>query len=91
MELIRSAVEEDDCCGEETCLGWVFQFCSRENIFTDCVVAPTSAQNIELKVFFANERTCLHWLHRGIILASVTSGILAFGDEEGEIGLIGML
>lgn len=84
MELIRSAVEEDDCCGEETCLGWVFPFCSRENMFTESVVAPTSVQKIEPKVFFANERTYLHWLHHGIVLASVASGILAFGDEEGE-------
>jgi uncharacterized membrane protein YidH (DUF202 family) len=81
VALLRGAVD-DDCCGEETCLGWMFPFCSRQSMFTDSVIAPTSVQKIEPKVFFANERTFLHWLHHGIVLASVATGILAFSDDD---------
>ena len=73
---------QDECFGDDTCMGWMFPFCSRNNMFTDTVVAPTSVQKIEPKVFFANERTFLHWLHHGIVLASVAAGILAFSNEE---------
>ena len=51
---------------------------------TKSVVAPTSVQKIEPKIFLANERTYLHWLHHGVILASVAAGILAFSNETGE-------
>ncbi|KAI2507094.1 hypothetical protein MHU86_7363 [Fragilaria crotonensis] len=51
-------------------------------MFTETTIAPTSVQKIEPKVFFANERTFLHWLHHGIVLASVASGILAFSSED---------
>jgi hypothetical protein len=76
--------DQGDCCGEDTCFGWLFPFCSRNNMWYESVVAPTSVQKIEPKTFFANERTFLHWLHHGIILASVASGILAFSSETGE-------
>jgi len=76
--------EEDVCCGEDTCCGWMFPFCSRNNAYYESVVAPTSVQKIEPKTFFANERTYLHWLHHGVILASVAAGILAFSNDTGE-------
>eukprot|EP00546_Thalassionema_frauenfeldii_P002206 CAMPEP_0178934082 /NCGR_PEP_ID=MMETSP0786-20121207/23672_1 /TAXON_ID=186022 /ORGANISM="Thalassionema frauenfeldii, Strain CCMP 1798" /LENGTH=749 /DNA_ID=CAMNT_0020611839 /DNA_START=99 /DNA_END=2349 /DNA_ORIENTATION=+ len=84
-DLVESAVH-DDCC-DDTCLGWVFPCCTRDNIFRTAAelnVAPTSVQKIEPKVFFANERTYLHWLHHAIVLASVASGILAFTDQDTE-------
>ena len=70
--------EENQCCS------WMFPFCSRYNSFADAVVAPTSIQKIEPKVFFANERTYLHWLHYAVILSSIASSILAFSDQSGE-------
>jgi uncharacterized membrane protein YidH (DUF202 family) len=70
--------------GEESCCGWVFPFCSRFNGYAEAVVAPTSIQKIEPKVFLANERTYLHWLHYGVILSSIASAILAFSDQSGE-------
>jgi uncharacterized membrane protein YidH (DUF202 family) len=82
VDMLR-ATTDDECFGDDTCIGWAFPFCSRNNLFTETVLAPTSVQKIEPKVFFANERTFLHWLHHGIILASVASGILAF-SKEGE-------
>jgi len=43
---------------------------------------PTSVQKIEPKLFFANERTFLHWLHAGVTLSTIATGILAFAGEE---------
>ena len=82
-EILRETLE-GDCFGDDTCMGWLFPFCSRENMFSEPAMAPTSVQKIEPKVFFANERTFLHWLHHGIILSSVASAILAFSADEDE-------
>lgn len=76
--------EEDDYLEEEGCMSWMFPFCSRNNHYATSIVAPTSIQKIEPKVFFANERTYLHWLHHGVILSSIAASILAFSDETGE-------
>lgn len=76
------ADEEDEFMSEEEgCSSWLFPFCSGGNSGVD-LVTPTSIQKIEPKVFFANERTFLHWLHHGVILSSIASGILAFSKEN---------
>ena len=67
--------EEEGCCGS-----WLFPFCSNGNYE---LLAPTSVQKIEPKVFFANERTFLHWLHHGVILSTIATGILSFSEETG--------
>lgn len=42
---------------------------------------------IEPKVFFANERTFLAWMHLSVILAGASIAILAVADDsEGQIG-----
>jgi len=64
----------------ESCLHWLFPFCSPYNNMS--IVAPTSVQKIEPKIFFANERTFLHWLHTGITLYTISSGILVFSAED---------
>jgi uncharacterized membrane protein YidH (DUF202 family) len=61
---------ESSCC---------FPFCTPE--YNLSVVAPTSIQKIEPKVFFANERTFLHWLHAGVTLYTISAGILVFSPE----------
>lgn len=71
----------DDDLGDQVC-SWPFAFCSRAN--NSDILAPTSVQKIEPKVFFANERTYLHWLHHGVILSSIASGILSFSKDTGE-------
>ncbi|TPX38549.1 hypothetical protein SeMB42_g06669 [Synchytrium endobioticum] len=44
---------------------------------------------VEPKVFFANERTFLSWLHFCIVLGGLALGLLNFGDYVGQIsGLI---
>lgn len=40
---------------------------------------------IEPKVFFANERTFLSWLHFCIVLGGLALGLLNFGDKVGQI------
>ena len=119
-ELAGDDGEDDGCCS------WIFPFCSNQNSYHLSVVAPTSMQKIEPKVFFANERTVslwsylgksfgspsdrqarahslsltsslhvlhilvlinsqyMHWLHQGITLYSIASGILAFASKGEE-------
>ncbi|KAI8819939.1 VTC domain-containing protein [Fimicolochytrium jonesii] len=44
---------------------------------------------VEPKVFFANERTFLSWLHFCIVLGGLALGLLNFGDRVGQIaGLV---
>jgi VTC domain/Domain of unknown function (DUF202) len=75
---------EDEEYGEgDGHCGWPFPFCSGANDNAYEFLTPTSVQKIEPKVFFANERTFLHWLHHGVILSTIASGILAFVDETG--------
>jgi uncharacterized membrane protein YidH (DUF202 family) len=73
---------EDGSDSEDEDSGWCFPFCSRYNDTT--LLAPTSVQKIEPKVFFANERTFLHWLHHGVILSTIAAGVLAFSAESGN-------
>ncbi|CAG8720493.1 13629_t:CDS:2, partial [Acaulospora morrowiae] len=40
---------------------------------------------VEPKVFFANERTFLSWLHFTVILGGLSIGLLNFGDKIGKI------
>ena len=42
----------------------------------------TPSQKMEPKQFFANERTYIHWLHNAVMLASISSGILALAERE---------
>ena len=78
--------EEEEEGGVGDFCGWLFPFCSRNNqMYFEGVLAPTSVQKIEPKVFLANERTFLHWLHHGVILSSIASGVLAFSAQSGSI------
>jgi uncharacterized membrane protein YidH (DUF202 family) len=46
------------------------------------MVKPRKAPiKVEPKVFFANERTFLAWMHISIILAGASIAILAFSDN----------
>ncbi|CCO28119.1 SCF E3 ubiquitin ligase complex F-box protein grrA AltName: Full=F-box and leucine-rich repeat protein grrA [Rhizoctonia solani AG-1 IB] len=40
---------------------------------------------VEPKVFFANERTFLSWLHFTVVLGGLAVGLLNFGDKVGRI------
>lgn len=75
---------DDEEYAEDGPCGWGFPFCSAANDYSYELLAPTSVQKIEPKVFFANERTFLHWLHHGVILSTIASGILAFVKESGD-------
>ncbi len=69
---------------EEGFCGWAFPFCSKFNRYADAIVAPTSIQKIEPKLFFANERTFLHWLHYSVVLSSIASAVLSLSENPGE-------
>jgi SPX domain protein involved in polyphosphate accumulation/uncharacterized membrane protein YidH (DUF202 family) len=43
---------------------------------------------IEPKVFFANERTFLAWLHMAVTIASVSVAILAFSKEHSDVSQV---
>jgi len=75
-------VYHDDNDEEDGLCGWVFPFCSRYNQYGDAVVAPTSIQKVEPKLFFANERTFLHWLHYAVVLSSIASAILSMSEDD---------
>ena len=71
---------EDEEGLEDFGSGCCFPFCTP--VYSNLsVVAPTSIQKIEPKVFFANERTFLHWLHAGVTLYTISAGILVFSSE----------
>ncbi|KZP00213.1 putative VTC1-protein controls Sec18p/NSF-dependent priming of snares and [Calocera viscosa TUFC12733] len=58
---------------------------------TQPLLARTSQKRIALpiriepKVFFANERTFLSWLHFTVVLGGLAVGLLNFGDRVGKI------
>jgi len=66
----------DPCCTRFN------RFCCPSSEGEDGGFGPTSVQKIEPKIFFANERTFLHWLHAGVTLSTIATGILAFAAEE---------
>lgn len=71
--------DDDNCCS------WFFPFCAKSNnSYAMPVMAPTRLQKVEPKISFANERVFMHWLHNGVMLYTIASGILAFASQEGE-------
>jgi len=85
----EAALDEEEIIGgvsdgDETCVGWLFPFCSPANT-AEIIVAPTSIQKVEPKIFFANERTFLHWLHAGVTLYTISASILAFASQENSV------
>jgi hypothetical protein len=58
--------------------------------------APMSAdhmttQKVEPKLFFANERTFLSWLHMAVLLSSSSIGVLAFTQESSQAHLFAVI
>ncbi|VEU38640.1 unnamed protein product [Pseudo-nitzschia multistriata] len=72
----------DDDDDDDGACGWCFPFCSRYNEYAEQVVAPTSIQKVEPKLFFANERTFLHWLHYAVVLSSIGSAVISLSDDS---------
>jgi uncharacterized membrane protein YidH (DUF202 family) len=85
----EAALDEEEIIGgateDETCGSWLFPFCSPANGYNLSIVAPTSIQKVEPKIFFANERTFLHWLHAGVTLYTISASILAFASQENSV------
>jgi SPX domain protein involved in polyphosphate accumulation/uncharacterized membrane protein YidH (DUF202 family) len=77
----NTSSENEDDDGDEECFN---AFCSPTYGYSANVMAPTRVQKIEPKIFFANERTFLHYVHAGVTLYTIASGILAFSAESDE-------
>eukprot|EP01036_Dinobryon_divergens_P025650 gene25650-34223_t len=59
---------------------------------TDAVPKPRKLPvKVEPKVFFANERTFLAWLHMSVTLASISVAIVAFAEANEWSQLYGLL
>lgn len=41
-------------------------------------------QKVEPKLFLANERTFISWLHMAVIMSSISIGVLAFSNTQGS-------
>ena len=48
-------------------------------------------QKVEPKLFFANERTFMKWLHMAVIMSSASTGVLAFTARESSSQIYAML
>jgi len=60
-----------------------FAATSSANVIESSAILPRSAPvKIDPKVFFANERTFLAWLHVSVILAGASVAIVAFTDSH---------
>ncbi len=58
-------------------------FAGNPSIMESSVVLPRSAPvKVDPKVFFANERTFLAWMHVSVILAGASVAIVAFSDAS---------
>jgi SPX domain protein involved in polyphosphate accumulation len=89
---------DNDLDLEEYGLGWdgVENGCWGENGAANACIAETcdwamawkaeriTAQKVEPKLFFANERTFIHWLHNAVLLTSISVGVLAFGHSDSK-------
>jgi SPX domain protein involved in polyphosphate accumulation len=64
---------DDSCCGLGDCFEWT----------RPMAVAHMTTQKVEPKLFFANERTFISWLHMAVVLSTVAIGILANTKETG--------
>jgi len=69
---------------DRTCIEWIFPSCSPYAPENLSIMAPISVQKIEPKIFFANERTFLHWLHAGVTLYTISTGILVLASDEDD-------
>lgn len=67
------------CCGD-----W-YQF------FKDLTNVRFSPQKVEPKLFFANERTFMKWLHMAVLLASTSIGVLAFTPADSQAQFFALL
>ncbi len=75
---------------DATCCGGLFNAFGVFGIGPDMQMA---GQRIEPKLFFANERTLMHWLSMSVLLSGAGTILLAFGTENliSQLCALGML
>jgi hypothetical protein len=77
---------------EDTAIGWCDKMFTYETSSTPWSCCQWAAemddlktlapQKVEPKLFLANERTYVKWLHMAVILASASTGVLAFTSSD---------
>lgn len=60
--------------GEEECCAWAGHWES----------SHITIQKVEPKLFFANERTFIKWLHMAVYISSISIGVLAFSGRSSQ-------
>eukprot|EP00978_Attheya_sp_CCMP212_P033601 scaffold136479_cov40-Attheya_sp.AAC.2 len=88
-EIIDGEYEETACFAQDTCAGWLFPCCvPSQDSYMGVLMPPPGAgedaRTIQPKLYFANERTYLHWLHAGVTLYTISSAMLAFSTGTGD-------
>lgn len=70
-------VSEDSCCADDLCL-WAQSAKTSQK---------TTAQKVEPKVFFANERTFITWLNMAVFMSSMSVAVMAFSSDANASSL----
>jgi uncharacterized membrane protein YidH (DUF202 family) len=88
-EIIDGEYEETACFAQDTCAGWLFPcLVPSQDSYMGVLMPPPGAgeesSKIEPKLYFANERTFLHWLHAGVTLYTLSSAMLAFSTGTAD-------
>ena len=73
---VSPSLTGEDCYEDFVCCEWATEMEDGESI---------RGQKAEPKLYFANERTFIKWLHMAVILSSISIGVLAFSGKEGAI------
>ena len=55
------------------------------------MTARMAQQKVEPKLFFANERTFIHWLNMAVTISSLGAAVLAFSPEDTVSELYGII
>lgn len=71
-------IAHEDCCECDQCMSCIPCFGAFGLGPSGMTIA---AQRVEPKLFFANERTFIHWLHMAVTMSSVSVAVLAFGTQ----------
>ncbi|CAM9151086.1 unnamed protein product [Chrysoparadoxa australica] len=72
----RPAMHDEDVCDWDECC------CFPSFLGVGPAGMKMAGQRVEPKLFFANERTFIHWLHMAVTMSSVSTAVLAFGTRE---------
>ena len=65
-------------------VGATLEKAANTNFYLHGACTLRTALQVEPKLFFANERTFISWLHMAVIMSSMSIGVLAFSSDDSE-------